>query len=75
VDPQLPDGAAVKLKLKHHPPASELVTLLERFPPRDEAIARQWFEVLSGYVPGSVLRLYAFEATFIFSLLRRFFFS
>ena len=68
MDPQLPDGAAVKLKLKHHPPASELVTLLERSPPGDEEIARQWFEVLSGRVPGSVLHLYTFESTFIFSL-------
>jgi hypothetical protein len=75
VDPQLPDGAAVKLKLKSHPPTSELVTLLEKFPPGDEAIARQWFEVLSGRVPGRVLHLYLFEAVFVFSLLRRFFFS
>ena len=52
MDPQLPDGAAVKLKLKNHPPTSELVTLLERFPPGNEATARQWFEVLSGRVPG-----------------------
>jgi hypothetical protein len=75
VDPQLPDGAAVKLKLKNHPPTSELVTLLERFPPGDETIARQWFEVLSGRVPGRVVHLYPFEAIFIFSLLRRFFSS
>lgn len=58
MDPQLIDGAAVKLKLKIHPPTFELVALLERFPPGDEAIARQWFEVLSGRVPGRVLHLY-----------------
>jgi hypothetical protein len=75
VDPQLPDGAAVKLKLKNHPPTSELVTLLERFPPGDEAIARQWFEVLSGRVSGRELHLFPFKPIFIFSLLRRFFFS
>jgi hypothetical protein len=66
VDPQLLDGAAAKLKLKNHPPASELVTLLERSPPGDEAIARQWFEVLSGRVPGRVLHLYPFEAVLPF---------
>jgi hypothetical protein len=75
MDPQLLDGAAAKLKLKNHPPTSELVTLLERFPPGDEAIARQWFEVLSGRVPGRVPHLHPFEAIFIFSPLRRFFFS
>lgn len=52
VDPLLLDGASSKLKLKSHPPTSELVTLLERYPPGDEAKARQWFEVLSGRVPG-----------------------
>ncbi|KAH8981253.1 hypothetical protein EDB83DRAFT_2307038 [Lactarius deliciosus] len=29
---------------------SKIVTLLERFPPIDETMARQWFEVLSGRV-------------------------
>lgn len=75
MDPQLVDGAAGKLKLKNHPPTSELVTLLERFPPGDEAIARQWFEVLSGRVPGTVLHFYPSEAIIVFSLLRRFFSS
>ena len=54
VDPLLPDGAASKLKLNSHPPSSEIVALLERSPPRDETTARQWFEVLSGRVPGTV---------------------
>lgn len=57
VDSILLDGATAKLKLNKHPPTSELVTLLVRSPPEDEAIARQWFEVLSGRVPGSVLHL------------------
>jgi len=52
VDPTLPDGAASKLKLKNHPPTSELVTLLEKSPPGDEATARQWFEALHGRVSG-----------------------
>ncbi|KAH9171880.1 hypothetical protein EDB89DRAFT_2070434 [Lactarius sanguifluus] len=51
VDPLLPAGAASKLKLNSHPPTSEIVARLERSPPRDEATARQWFEVLSGRVP------------------------
>jgi len=62
VDPSLPDGVASKLKLNHHPPTLELVTLLQRRPPGDEATARQWFEVLSGRVPGRLLRLKLFEA-------------
>ena len=61
MDPSLPDGVASKLKLNHHPPTSELVTLLQRRPPGGEAMARQWFEVLSGRVPGR-LRLKLFEA-------------
>ena len=66
MDPQLIDGAAVKLKLKNYPPTSELVTLLERFPPGDEAIARQWFEVLSGRVPGTALTYTHSKPFFIF---------
>ena len=62
VDPLLPDGVANKLRLNRHPPSSELVTLLQRRPPGDEATARQWFEVLSGRVPGRRLRLKLFEA-------------
>lgn len=52
MDPALHDGAASKLKLKNHPPTSELVTLLEKSPPEDEATARKWFEALSSRVPG-----------------------
>ncbi|KAI0299353.1 hypothetical protein B0F90DRAFT_1810632 [Multifurca ochricompacta] len=51
VNPSLHQGAASKLKLNDHPPTSELVILLEKSPPGDEAMARQWFEVLSGRVP------------------------
>jgi hypothetical protein len=67
VDPELPDGTATKLKLNNHPPTSDLVTLLEKFPPQDEAIARQWFEILSGRVPGRLFRLWLFEVTFNFA--------
>jgi hypothetical protein len=56
VDPVLHDGTASKLKLQSHPPTSELVALLERSPPGDEATARQWFEVLSGR--GRLFRLF-----------------
>ncbi|KAH9177932.1 hypothetical protein EDB89DRAFT_2111997 [Lactarius sanguifluus] len=51
VDPLLQDGTASKLKLNSHPPTSEIVTLLEGSPPIDETTARQWFEVLSDFVP------------------------
>ncbi|KAI0267320.1 hypothetical protein BC834DRAFT_981543 [Gloeopeniophorella convolvens] len=51
VDPQLREGSAIKLKLSGHPPTARLVTLLERSPPENEGVARQWFEVLSGRVP------------------------
>ncbi|KAH9014859.1 hypothetical protein EDB84DRAFT_1590279 [Lactarius hengduanensis] len=51
VDPLLQDGAASKLKLNSHPPTPEIVTLLEGSPPIDETKARQWFEVLSDFVP------------------------
>jgi uncharacterized protein DUF3684 len=64
VDPLLQDRAAVKLKLKNRPPTSELVTLLERSPPGDEATARQWFEILSGRVPGRPPYLYPFRNYF-----------
>src|SRR6266404_4275859 len=63
VDPLLGNGAASKLKLNSHPPTSEIVALLERSPPRDEAMARQWFEVLSGRVPGTVLQPHPPETT------------
>ncbi|KAH9963432.1 hypothetical protein BGW80DRAFT_850444 [Lactifluus volemus] len=49
VDPMLPEGAARKLKLGSYPSSSDLVALLEEFPPEDEMKARQWFEILSGY--------------------------
>ena len=67
VDPVLHDGTASKLKLQSHPPTSELVTLLERSPPGDEATARQWFEVLSGR--GGLFRL--FYLKLLHSLARR----
>ncbi|KAH9061942.1 hypothetical protein EDB87DRAFT_1682606 [Lactarius vividus] len=50
VDPLLRDDAASRLKLKSHPPNSEIVTLLKRSPPIDETTARQWFEVLSEHI-------------------------
>ena len=63
VDPLLRDVAASKLKLNSHPPTSEIVALLERSPPTDDTTARQWFEVLSGRVPGTVSELYRHETT------------
>ena len=63
VDPLLRDVAASKLKLNIHPPTSEIVALLERSPPTDDTTARQWFEVLSGRVPGTVSELYRHGTT------------
>jgi hypothetical protein len=67
VDPTLQDGAASKLKLNKHPPTSELVTLLKRSPPGDEAIARQWFQALSSCVSGIIFHLFLFESVLNFS--------
>jgi hypothetical protein len=63
VDPLLRDVAESKLKLNNHPPTSEIVALLERSPPGDDTTARQWFEVLSGRVPGTVSQLSRLETT------------
>ncbi|KAI6015244.1 hypothetical protein F5J12DRAFT_816858 [Pisolithus orientalis] len=38
---------AGKLGVQEHPPASMLLSLLEKTPPQNEAMARQWFEILS----------------------------
>ena len=64
MDPALRDGAASKLKLKNHPPTSELVTLLEKSPPGDEAMAQKWFEALSSRVPGQTLLTYIHSKLF-----------
>jgi hypothetical protein len=57
VDPMLPDGAALNLRLGHRPQDSDLVTLLERSPPEDETTARKWFEILSDCVSGTLFYL------------------
>lgn len=44
------DIAVSKLGLKEHPPATRIVALLEKTPPRDQNVARQWFEILAGHV-------------------------
>jgi hypothetical protein len=67
LDPTLKDGAASKLRLNRHPPTSELVTLLKKSPPGDEATARQWFEALSGCVSGRIFYLFLFESVLNFS--------
>jgi hypothetical protein len=60
-------GVASILKLKKKPPTSDLVTLLKRSPPGDEATARQWFEVLSRRVSGRISNLHPFESVLNFS--------
>ena len=53
---------ASKLKLKESPSTSELVTLLKRSPPEDEATASRWFDILSGHVSGRILYPCLFES-------------
>ncbi len=70
------EGAASKLKLKNHPPTTELVTLLETSPPEDEATARKWFEALSSRVPGRHPLLISIRNYFeLLALPRRFLFN
>lgn len=44
------DDMHSKLKIREHPPTSQLVSLLERQPPQDEETARKWFSVLAGRI-------------------------
>jgi Protein of unknown function (DUF3684) len=67
VDPMLPHEVAIILKLKKKPPTFDLVTLLRRSPPGDEATARLWFEVLSGRVSGRMFYVFLFEYVLTFS--------
>jgi hypothetical protein len=54
VPSSLRDDALTKLKISEHPPASLLVALLEKTPPRNEAQAREWFGILAGRVAGAL---------------------
>ncbi|KAL4076679.1 hypothetical protein V8B97DRAFT_2021990 [Scleroderma yunnanense] len=42
--------AVSKLGVQEHPPASMLLSLLEKTPPQNESMARQWFGVLADHV-------------------------
>jgi hypothetical protein len=68
-DAVLPGGAALKLKLKPRPQDPDLVALLERSPPKDETMARKWFEILSDCVSGRLF--YLLGRDLLFSLPRR----
>jgi Protein of unknown function (DUF3684) len=57
VDPMLPHRAARKLRLNNRPEDLDLVTLLERSPPKDEKTARKWFEILSDCALGRLFYL------------------
>lgn len=52
VHPSVRDVAIDKLKLRRHPSAGSLISLLENSPPVDLAVARQWFEYLAGRLTG-----------------------
>ncbi|KAA1478156.1 hypothetical protein DENSPDRAFT_659742 [Dentipellis sp. KUC8613] len=61
INPNLQADALTKLKISQHPPAAQLISLLEKSPPSNEAIAKQWFEVLasriSDFSPSQLQRL------------------
>lgn len=48
VDSSLSGADVDKLKLQKQPPSSQVIAVLEKTPPRDMAIAQEWFEVLAG---------------------------
>jgi hypothetical protein len=50
----LPADALAKLKIKQHPPTSQIVALLEKLPPKDGAEAKSWFDILSGRIHGLI---------------------
>jgi Protein of unknown function (DUF3684) len=50
----LPADALAKLKIKQHPPTSQIVELLEKSPPKDGTEAKSWFDILSGRIHGSI---------------------
>ncbi|KAL6309180.1 hypothetical protein BKA93DRAFT_925530 [Sparassis latifolia] len=50
VDPSLKGDALSKLQVQEHPPTPMLVSLLQRTPPRNEAVARQWFAILASRI-------------------------
>jgi hypothetical protein len=49
----LPADALAKLKIKQHPPTSQIVLLLEKSPPKDGTEAKSWFDILSSRIHGS----------------------
>lgn len=61
VDPTLHDGMARKLKVKKSPSTSNVLAVLKKSPPEDEATARRWFDILSGHVSGRMFYPYLFR--------------
>lgn len=53
--PSIRNDARDKLKLKQHPPTSNVLSVLEKSPPQDPSVARQWFEALAGRLTGEHL--------------------
>ncbi|KAL5498075.1 hypothetical protein ACEPAH_3006 [Sanghuangporus vaninii] len=50
VQPGIRHDARDKLKLKHYPPTSLLLPVLEKSPPQDPSISRKWFEELASHI-------------------------
>ncbi|KAI6041582.1 hypothetical protein EDC04DRAFT_1265243 [Pisolithus marmoratus] len=51
-----------KLGVQEHPPASSLLSLLEKTPPQNEAMARQWFGILSDHITSTFPDRYMFTS-------------
>lgn len=71
LDPALRQDAVNKLKIKEHPPTSQLVRLLEASPPGTQAQAREWFGILSRRISG-LFNSKPDERVLIFARLLRF---
>ncbi|KAH9934863.1 uncharacterized protein B0H18DRAFT_1114703 [Fomitopsis serialis] len=50
IDPSVQADALPKLKVREHPPTAALVNLLQKSPPSNDNVARDWFGVLAGRI-------------------------
>lgn len=50
ISQNLPTDALAKLKIKQHPPTTQIVALLKKSPPKDRTEAKSWFDILSGRI-------------------------
>lgn len=62
------DDMTSKLNIREHPPTAQLVSLLERQPPKDHETAQQWFSVLAGRIARAFRPIILFLSAFNMSL-------